>query len=272
MRLPSSFIFLKTNIIFDIITNRIKNRIGEKIMFVEHEFYIGLSDINIEKELTNTCLLKYLEDVAGLHSEMAGYGVTDMNTTRKSWILLSWKVEIRKRPLINDTLNIKTWSRCIDRFYAFRDFEVRNQYDEVICVATSKWVFIDIDKGKLVKVSEDIAEKYKTEADRKVFEEHDIEKLKEPSAYSNTVEFKVTRNLIDINKHLHNIYYLDIAKEALPEEIGLSNELNNFEIMYKKEIKLGEKVKALYSQEDGYHYVSIKSEDESILHAIIRLK
>ena len=29
-------------------------------MFVEHKFYIGLSDINIEKELTNTCLLRYL--------------------------------------------------------------------------------------------------------------------------------------------------------------------------------------------------------------------
>ena len=103
-------------------------------MFVEHKFYIGLSDINIEKELTNTCLLRYLEDVAGLHSEIAGYGITDMNTTRKSWILLSWKVEVKQRPLINDSLTVKTWSRCIDRFYAFRDFEVRNQYDEIVCI------------------------------------------------------------------------------------------------------------------------------------------
>lgn len=241
-------------------------------MFVEHKFYIGLSDINTEKELTNTCLLKYLEDVAGLHSELAGYGVTDNNITRKSWILLSWKVEIRKRPLINDTLCIKTWSRCIDKFYAFRDFEVRDQYDEVICIATSKWVFIDIDKGKLVKVSDEIAEKYKPESNSKVFEEHDLEKLKDPGNYINTVNFKITRNLIDINKHLHNIYYLDIAKEALPEDIGLSNELNHFEIMYKKEIKLGESVKALYSKENDYHYVTIKNEDESIVHAIIRLK
>lgn len=241
-------------------------------MFVEHKFYIGLSDINTEKELTNTCLLKYLEDVAGLHSEFAGYGVTDMNVTRKSWILLSWKVELKKRPLINDTLNVKTWSRCIDRFYAFRDFEVRDQYDEVICIATSKWVFIDIDKGKLVKVSDEIAEKYKPEVDSKVFEEHDLEKLKDPGNYINKVEFKITRNLIDINKHLHNIYYLDIAKEALPEDVGLSNELNNFEIMYKKEIKLGDTVKAFYSKENDYHYVTIKSADENILHAIIRLR
>ncbi len=241
-------------------------------MFVEHKFYIGLSDINQKKELTNTCLLKYLEDVAGLHSEIAGYGITDMNTTRKSWILLSWKVKILNRPLVNDTLNVKTWSRCIDKFYAFRDFEVRNQYDEVICIATSKWVFIDIDKGKLVKISDEIAEKYKPEINSKVFDENDLEKLKEPEQYSSKIDFTITRNLIDINKHLHNIYYLDIAKEALPEEIGLSNELNNFEVMYKKEIKLGEKVKACYFKENDYHYVTIKNDDETVLHAIVRLK
>ena len=217
-------------------------------------------------------MLRYLEDVAGLHSEIAGYGITDMNTTRKSWILLSWKVEVKQRPLINDSLTVKTWSRCIDRFYAFRDFEVRNQYDEIVCIATSKWVFMDIDSGRLVKVSDEIAEKYKPELNSKVFEEQDLPKLKEPEGKILKTEFKITRNLIDINKHLHNIYYLDIAKEALPEEIGISNELNYFEIMYKKEIKLGENVKAIYAKNDDFHYVTIKNEDESIIHAIIRLK
>lgn len=241
-------------------------------MFVEHKFYIGLSDINPLKELSNTCLLKYLEDVAGLHSEIAGYGVTDMDKTRKSWILLSWKVDVKKRPLINDTLTVKTWSRCIDRFYAFRDFEVKDQYNDIVCIATSKWVFIDIDKGKLVKVSDEIAKQYKPEAESHVFKEYDIEKLKEPENELLRIEFKITRNLIDINKHLHNIYYLDIAKEALPEKIALSRELNNFEIMYKKEIKLGDTVKAIYSNENGFHYVTIKNEDESMIHAIIRLK
>jgi len=203
---------------------------------------------------------------------MAGYGITDMNTTRKSWILLSWKVEVKQRPLINDSLTVKTWSRCIDRFYAFRDFEVRNQYDEIVCIATSKWVFMDIDSGRLVKVSDEIAQKYKPELNSRVFEEHDLSKLKEPDGEIFKTKFKITRNLIDVNKHLHNIYYLDIAKEALPEEIGISNELNYFEIMYKKEIKLGENVNAIYTKSDDFHYVIIKSEDESITHAIIRLK
>lgn len=240
-------------------------------MFVEHSFYVGLSDVNILMELTNTSLLKYLENIASMHSEMAGTGFTDMNKTRRSWVLLSWKVEVKKRPLINDSLTIKTWSRKIDKFYAYRDFEVRNQYEEVVAIASSKWVFIDIDKEKIVKVTQDVIDSYKQEP-ISVFEEEEFGKLHEPEVQINKSNFKATRSLIDINKHLHNVYYMDIAKEGMPEEISFSNELNYFEVMYKKEIKLGDIVKSIYSKQDDYHYITIKSEDESVLHSVIKLK
>lgn len=240
-------------------------------MFVEHKFYVGLSDVNHNKELLNTSLLRYLEDIAGMHSEIAGYGFTDIEKTRRSWILLGWKVSMKKRPLINDTLTIKTWSRCIDKFYAFRDFEIRNQYEEVVGVATSKWIFIDIDKGKIVKVTDDVIKQYKQE-NVSVFEEHDLEKINEPEEYISSVDFKITRNMIDINKHLHNTYYLDIAREVLPEETVFVKEYNDFEVMYKKEIKLGDTVKVLYSKIGEHDFVTIKNADETILHAVIKLK
>lgn len=241
-------------------------------MFVEHEFYIGLSDVNLNKELVNTYLLRHLEDIAGMHSELAGYGFSDIEKTRRSWVLLAWKVEIKKRPLINDTLKVKTWSRCIEKIYAYRDFEIRDQYDNIVAIASSKWLFIDIDAEKFIKIPEEVTLAYKQEPIQ-VFEEKDLGKLKEPTASDiNKIEFKITRNMIDINKHLHNTYYLDIAREVFPEEIALSKEFNNFEIMYKKEIKLGEIVKAIYIREDDFHYVVIKSKDESILHSIIKLK
>lgn len=241
-------------------------------MFVEHEFYIGLSNVNLNRELMNTCLLKYLEDVAGMHSEIAGSGYTDIERTRKTWVLLAWKVEVKKRPLLNDSLKVKTWSRCIEKIYAYRDFEIRNQYDEIVAIASSKWLYIDIDLGKFIKIPEKIILSYKQEP-LQVFQEKDLGRLKEPCGpVINKVKFKITRNMIDINMHLHNTYYLDIVKEVLPEELALKSEFNNFEIMYKKEIKLGENVKASYIREEDFNYVIIKNEDESVLHAIIKLE
>lgn len=239
-------------------------------MFVEHSFFIGLRDINKNKKLSNTSLLSYLEDVACMHSEIAGYGISNMDKIKRTWILLSWKIKIIKRPNFGEIIKVKTWSRKIDKFYAFRDFSIYNSNNELIAIATSKWIFIDMENGKIVKVTEEVAEKYKQE-NISVFEGKS-EKLEEPKDYTNEINYLITKSMIDVNNHLHNIYYLDIAKEVLPDEISLLNEPNEFEVMYKHEVKLGDKVKVMYSNYNDYHYVTIKSQDEQTIHSIIRLK
>lgn len=240
-------------------------------MVVEHKFFVGARDINSFRELTNTALLSYLEDVACIHSEIAGYGLSNLNKIKKTWILLSWKIKVIKRPNFGEYLNVKTWSRLIDKFYAYRDFQVFNEEDELVAIASSKWVFIDVEKGKIIKISEEVAESYKKE-DNAVFEERDIEKLYEPKEYINKIEYKITKSMIDVNNHLHNTYYMDLAKEVLPDEVTFSKESDDFEIMYKNEIKLGEIVKVMYSKVNEFYYIVIKDENETKVHAIIRLK
>ena len=70
---------------------------------------------------------------------------------------------------------------------------------------------------------------------------------------------------------MHNLYYLDLAYEVLPEDIYQNAELNHIEIMYKKEITLHDTVTCHYSYENEKHVITIKSKDDTILHAIIQL-
>lgn len=241
-------------------------------MFVEHKFFVGARDINSLKKLTNKGLLSYLEDIACIHSEMVGYGITNIEEVKKTWILLSWKIKVIKRPKFSDELIVKTWSRKIDKFYAYRDFEVYDQDNNIIAIATSKWVFIDIQKGKIIKISEEVSSVYKQES-ISVFGEEEIGKLQEPEGeYLNEIDYKITKNMIDINKHLHNTYYIDLAQEVLPDDISFYKEANEFEIVYKHEVKLGETVKVMYLKVDNIYYVIVKNEEEDKTHAIIKLK
>ena len=239
-------------------------------MFVEQEYYVGYRDTNLLEELTNTSLLSFLENNAGKHSSKIGKNLMSDSHT---WMLLSWKVNVLKRPKFNDIIRVKTWSRKIEKFYAYRDFEIYNDKDELIAIASSKWIYLDIEKGKIVKVPQEVADSYESE-EVYAFDEKDSEfsKLKEPEYHENVIEFHIMRNMIDTNRHLHNIYYLDIAKEVLPEKVYLEKEFSNFEIMYKKEIKYGETPKAFYAKIDDEHIVTIKSNDESEVHAIIVMK
>ena len=65
--------------------------------------------------------------------------------------------------------------------------------------------------------------------------------------------------------------YLNIAYELLPDEVYDGEELNNVEILYKRELKYGDTVKSYLYKEDDSYIIVMKSEDDSILHAIIKL-
>ena len=243
----------------------------EITMIVEQDYRIKLSEIGKENKITNKAILGDLEDIGGIHSNIAGYGILDIPQTKLSWVLLDWKLKIIRRPKYSEKIKIKTWSKNAIKFYTYRDFEVYDENGQVIAIATSKWVLLDIDKEKIVKISDEVLNKYEPELEKSVFDISEIEKLQEPENYISEVEYTVKKSDIDVNNHMHNLNYLELANEALPEEIYNKQELNNVRINYRKEIKLGETVKCKYSFENNTHIIVIKSKDKKVIHAIIKL-
>lgn len=238
---------------------------------IEHNFEIGFRDTDNTSFLSMKGLLGFLEDIGGIHSDIAGYGFNDIDKNKATWVLLAWKVHIIKNAKYNDTLSIKTWAREASKFQTYRDFEVYNENNELIAIATSKWVFINTETGKIQRLTDDIISCYSPET-KTVFDEKDIDKLIEPSSSTNQYIYKVRRCDIDINNHMHNLNYVDLAFETLPEDVYQSNHFTDIEVMYKKATLLGDEVKCLYSFENDNHIVTIKSMDEKSLHAIIYLK
>lgn len=237
-------------------------------MYIEHNFYVGFRDVDYKNNLKIKSALSYLEDVAGIHSNIAGYGLLDIEKNKKTWVLINWKLEFIKRPGYSENLKVKTWSNGTERIYALRDFYMYNEAGEIVAKATSKWLLIDLNTMSITKPNEEVMKAYETEPD-KAFEEK-VEKLKEPSTYESVVDIKITKDMIDVNGHVHNINYIDFVTQVMPIEV--MQNAKSVEVLYKKEIRDVDKVKCFYTEQDEYHYATIKSEDESELHAIVRIK
>ena len=240
-------------------------------MIVEHEYDIKLSEIGKTNKITNKAIFSCLEDIGAIHSNIAELGILDIPKTHLTWVLLEWKLKIIRRPNYTEKMKIKTWSRESVKFYAYRDFEIYDEKQNLIGMATSKWILINTETLKFTKVDGNILEKYKPELNKSVFGEEPIEKIKEPEQYISETEYKVKRADIDVNHHMHNLNYIELAIEALPEDI-YQEDFDYVRITYKKEIRLGETVRCKYSYQDGIHIVAIKSENDKILHALIELK
>ncbi len=240
-------------------------------MIYKEKFKIGLKDVWKGEEISNIAILEYLENIAAYHSDSVGYGVNTTKQTNLNWLLLDWKVKVLKRPKYGQELEIHTWSRKIEKFYAYRDFEVYDEQMNLCAIATSKWLLVNSKTGKISRVDSEMAEKYQSESDKSVFKSEEITKINIPENFENEIIYQVQRRDIDVIGHMHNLYYLDIAYEALPKEIYDKRPFDNVRIMYKKETKLGERVVGKYSNIDGENVVVIQSEDEKILHSIIKL-
>ena len=238
----------------------------------EEDYITGFSQTGIHNVLTNKSILSLMETIAGAHSGYVNYSFSELAKENKAWVLLNWKLQVLKRPTADEKITIKTWGRFNNKLFTIRDFKMFDEKGNLCALASSKWCLIDMLNGKITKLPENIQEIYHGFRDESVFNINDLPKLSIPEKTPDKCDtYKIRRFDLDINKHVHNLNYLDYAYELLPQNVYDDNELNNVEISYKKEIKYGDTIKSfLYTQNDIYKIV-IKSEDESTVHAIIKI-
>ena len=69
---------------------------------------------------------------------------------------------------------------------------------------------------------------------------------------------------------MHNINYLDVAYEALSQNIYDSNVFNEVRIQYKKELQYNDVVECYYIENEGWHLVIMQSDGK--INAVVALR
>ena len=185
---------------------------------------------------------------------------------------MDWWLEVLYRPEFGEEITVKTNAVATNKvsFHCYRNFELYDSKNELFARATSKWVFYNFKLNKITKLNLEELNKFKPEGNPDESEEK-LKKLKEPETFESKYTYKVKRTDIDINMHMNNLNYLKLAYETLPNNIYLGKEHNYLRIMYKNQIKIDDEVKSIYSRIENEDYITIKSKDEKIIHAIIKL-
>jgi len=238
-------------------------------MIFEQKFKMTLEDIDKNGFITNKAILRCFENTATYHSDSIGGGIKSVEETGLTWIVLDWSVKVLKRAKYGTKLKVRTWSRGYIKFFAYRDYELIDENNEVIAIGTSRWILRDIYKHKMVFLNDEYLSGYGSE-DRTVLPGEEFSKMEVPPEFSNEIEYTIMRRDIDFNRHMHNLYHFDLAYEALPNVIYDEGLFNNFRITYKKEIVFGETVKSSYAFYENKHVVYIYNADGA-MNSIIQI-
>ena len=113
--------------------------------------------------------------------------------------------------------------------------------------------------------------KYRPE-EKEVFLNEKLKRINIPDEFDLTMPYTVMRKDIDLNSHMHNLYYLDLAYEVLPEEVYEQRPFNNIRITYKKEIKLGDTINCKYKKQNNKNIITITDEEDKVIHSVIILE
>ena len=156
------------------------------------------------------------------------------------WVLIKYRIEFNEYPTDIRDLILKTEPRGRNKIFAYRNFELVDG-DKVLAKASSVWSLVDISTMKPVLIEEVVKNPYLGKFEKG---ENDLSFNKIPSLVNVDYEkeFEVRFNDIDVNMHANNGNYIVWALEPIPAEFQLKHKLKTLDMMFKKEIKYGEKM------------------------------
>ena len=228
-------------------------------MIFTEKYCVGLGDLDQNGKIINKTILKMFEDTAGFHSDSVNNGVAKIEENGTAWVIMSWKLKVLNRPEYGERLTVETWSRSMSRASAFRDFRLVDESGEVRAIASSQWAIIDVNERKLVRIDTSMNELYDSDPTA-VFEEWKPDRAAVPEEFEKTLDGFVRRCDTDIIGHMHNLNYLDMALEILPDEVYAKGECSDMTVTYKNEVKVGESIKCGYYREGEKHCAAIFGE------------
>ena len=207
----------------------------------EKEYEINYYNLDNNLKCKITSILDFFCDIGMHQSEELGVGVEPLLNKNLTWVFYKYNIKMKRYPGYGEIMRIITKPTGFKKFYAFREYSIIDEKDNLIGEGKSLFFLIDLIRRRPTRIPKDLWEAYGCSMEvENTLEIEDPEKLKEEEYIR---EFYVRRSDIDSNKHVNNTRYVEWALEVIPDEIIDNYELESINITYSKEITYGHMVK-----------------------------
>lgn len=206
----------------------------------EEQFSILSYHMDPKRKAHITAICNFLQEGAGAHAAHAGFGFEAMMNRNQVWVLSRLKIEIEKYPTWNDQVKLKTWSRGREGIFYVRDFQIEDNYKNVIISATSSWAALNIKKRR-PEIVEGLEEGLHSQKDKFAIGEN-LEKLPELTNLNFMRNRHIEYTDIDLVYHVNNVKYIEIIINSFPPALLMNKDIKSLEINYLGEAKYGEEL------------------------------
>lgn len=216
---------------------------------LSREFKISSYDLNPNGQARLTTMAGFFQEVAYQHANELGLGYEAMKSRRLIWVLARMRIRMDRYPVWNERIMLETWPSGAEKLFALRDFRVLDSQDEVIGMASTAWLILDMDTHRLIRPKEIIEQFKMIIYDKHMFEDP-LEKIKIPGEPVLLNRHMVAYSDLDIVGHVNNVRYMEWCIDAATTAGNVDRDIFEFEINFNHEALLGDHI-LIYAYEPG---------------------
>ena len=116
----------------------------------EKSFEVGAFQVHPSGNLSLYALADLFQEIAWKHADSQGFG-RNLLEQQLMWALSRLEIKVSQFPRWGDSLRIFTGGRGQAGAFAFREFLVWDQHEEVVARAMSSWLLVHIEKKRILK-------------------------------------------------------------------------------------------------------------------------
>ena len=226
------------------------------------DFEVGSYQVHPNGQISLCSLADLFQEIAWKHADSEDFGRTLLDE-KQMWVLSRFEIQVSHFPSWGDQLHLFTGGRGAARAFAFREFMVWNEQEQVIARAMSSWLLVHTETKRILKPELVLPPQL---FDPSKAPSWQPEKLQTQGEILETRELVVQYSDLDVYHHVNNTSYIRWVENLLAEKGIFPATIS---INYLAECKEGETVLLTLSGVGGERFVEGRVGEKSVFLARI---
>ena len=208
-------------------------------------------DVNLHRVLRTSTLFELMQEASIRHTEELGMG-REMTLDRGLlWMVTHQQAEITRIPLYDERITLESWPGKTMHLLFPRFYRILDEQGQVLLRASSLWALVDSGTRRMVFPDRHgiVIEGVETG------EEAALPATPRRAAGGEARAFTVPFSYVDLNGHMNNTRYFDLAEDLIPAAAE-GRQLCRASVEYACEARLGERLSIGVEEDGGRFYIS----------------
>lgn len=203
----------------------------------ERSFFVFRHEGDFLGRMQPGALLRFAQQAATDHCNALGMNDEVYLRTHTAFLLVRQTLAFARVPHVDETLRFLTRPEAPQRASYKRITQVFDQAGEEVACVDSRWVLVDTDSRRILrKAPQEMEMPWPARVDREL----EVSLPARPESMEPAGETVARYSQCDMNGHLNNTRYADIACDLLPPQALRDAAVRRMTLHYHKEVPLGQ--------------------------------